>query len=123
MQITQPIKIVEVPEFSRSENAVQERLRAILEYWGPRGERHLSGAGYLAGTRLENGVMRCCAIMSLRFCGRGYGPDDAYDEMCRLLYVAARERGFRSLHHCSDSSFTNARAMVLRAITLAGEKS
>lgn len=96
-------------------NEVQKRLQAILDYWGPNGEQWGSD---------PYGV-RCHLYADGAHCVRGAwttlhkGFLSGRDEF--VLEAAAKEAGFHSHIDCSDSSFENARKMVLRAIALAGE--
>jgi hypothetical protein len=97
-------------------NEVQKRLQAILDYWGADGQRHYCGTSFVG----QDGD-RLCVI---RAYGRLYRDlISSVPNMEAALTKAANEQGFThpidAYADCSDSSFENARKMVLRAIELA----
>ena len=98
-------------------NEVQKRLKAILDYWGPNGERHYVGTL----PEGEEGERRCAKVCLRYQSGDNWGDPEYRLE--NILRRAAAEQGFSCVETCSDSSFENARKMVLRAIALAGEQS
>lgn len=89
-------------------NDVQKCLRLTLDWWGPNGER------WCAGVKDDLG---CTVTAFEEVTSRELIRDPAYE----FLDKAATEQGFSAITLCSDSSFENARKMVLHAISLAGE--
>ena len=104
--------VVVVPEaFSpKPMNETQRRLQAILDYWGPEGERwtDVCGGGDDGGKR--------CAVYAYSAANKKWVFTERDGH---FLTLAAKDMGFNVVARCSDSSFANARKMVLRAIELA----
>lgn len=104
--------LVSIPTL-REENAVQQRLRSILEYWGPDGANWCAGYANASGAHCVIGVKHATFWNSPANEWPGFG----------FLKKAAIEAGQKDMlgavAKCSDSSFYNARKMVLRAIELA----
>lgn len=93
------------------DNEVQAKLRGILDYWGPNGERHLAGNMENIG---RDGDKLCVYFAYWVGCG--------YQDWNEVAYPFIRDAsGGGSYHRVSESSFENARAMVERAIILAGQ--
>lgn len=99
-------------------NETQRQLQAILDYWGPNGERWCAGA-------LENDAGQRCAMGQLNYVCYGStlsrgcpGNESALSAMQRAAHDII---GFSSVVFANNSGFPNARAMVLRAIELAAD--
>lgn len=105
---TTEIEIVESPLVSKPENEVQRKLRGILEYWGPNGERHLVGPGGRVGDC-------CCAQIAYTYANN---MEFVYPNH-PIFSLLSRASGDRSYHDVSASGFVQAKALVLRAIELA----
>ena len=90
-------------------NEVQKRLQAILDYWGPNGEKWCRGIW----------PDRACTASALAIVLNSGSIADTPEHAC--LARAAAETPYGWVIVCSDSGFENARKMVLRAIALAGE--
>lgn len=101
---------VVVPPFLKPMNDVQKRLHAVLDLWGPNGERYFSGI-------CDDDVYgRVCVINALQIIYDHRLPT-TFPEL-EPLFIASQEQCHWGVVACSDSSFANARKMVLRAIEL-----
>ncbi len=112
-----PLKYTPIIEVAREletpvrvDNEVQRTLRGMLDWWG---DDMANWRNDDCGSHLGYG----CAINAL------YGSSSGGMRMdiVNILRAASKQLGFHGITDCSDSGPVNARAMVLRAITLAGE--